>query len=101
MAANLLARLFKIEFSDKYSIDVSPDVHVKRVMKRMGLIDITDDKSSNKEINKVIYKARELHPSFPGIIDFSVWEIGRNWCKAKKPNCKKCKVCDMCPKVGV
>lgn len=101
MAANLLARLFKIEFSDKYSIDVSPDVHVKRVMKRMGLIDITDDESSNKEINKVIYKARELNPEFPGIIDFSVWEIGRNWCKAKKPYCKKCEVCDMCPKVGV
>jgi len=101
MAANLLARLFKIQFSDYCSIDVSPDVHVKRVMRRMGLIDITDDENSNKEINKVIYKARELNPKFPGIIDFSVWEIGRNWCKAKKTNCKECSVCKMCPKVGV
>ncbi|HPD66198.1 MAG TPA: iron-sulfur cluster loop [Bacteroidia bacterium] len=84
MAANILARKFKIPFSDYYSIDISPDVHVKRVMKRLGLV------PENAENDMIIYKARELNPEFPGIIDFSCWEIGRNWCKPNNPDCKNC-----------
>ena len=39
MAANILARNFKIPFSDYYSIDISADVHVRRVFYRVGLIE--------------------------------------------------------------
>jgi endonuclease III len=84
MAANILARQFKIPFSDYYSIDISPDVHIKRVMKRLGLV------PKNAENDLIIYKARELNPEFPGIIDFSCWEIGRNWCKPNNPDCGNC-----------
>ena len=91
MAANILARQFRIPFSDFYSIDVSPDVHVKRVMYRMNLIE------ENADNDKVIYKARELYPDFPGVIDYSLWEIGRTWCKAKAPNCGTCIVSSECP----
>ena len=92
MAANILARQFKIKFSDFYCIDISPDVHIRRVMKRMGYLTDTTD------TNMVIYKAREIHPTFPGIIDFSCWEIGRNFCHASNPNCKECPVKQECKK---
>ena len=84
MAANILARQFKVPLSDYYSIDISPDVHILRVMRRTGLV------STNADLDSVIYKARELNPAFPGIIDFSCWEIGRKWCRPKKPNCNDC-----------
>ena len=90
MAANILARQFKIPFSDYYSIDISPDVHIKRVMKRIGYV---PEKSNN---DMIIYKARELNPEFPGIIDFSCWEIGRNWCKPNNPDCDNCIVRNDC-----
>lgn len=38
MAANILARQFKIPFSDYYSIDISPDVHILRVFRSTGLV---------------------------------------------------------------
>lgn len=93
MAANILARQFKVPFSDYYSIDVSPDVHVKRVMYRNGLV---NKNATNEEI---LYKARELCPEFPGIIDYSLWEVGRNWCKASKPECDNCILNPECPKL--
>ena len=92
MAANILARQFKIPFSDFYSIDISPDIHVRRVMKRMGYI------SDSSNLNMVIYKAREIYPPFPGIIDFSCWEIGRNFCHPTNPCCTECPVASECPK---
>jgi len=92
MAANILARQFRIPFSDYYSIDISPDVHIIRVMKRMGFV----PKDANSDM--IIYKARELNPEFPGIIDFSCWEIGREWCRPKNPNCDECIVNKECKK---
>jgi len=90
MAANILARQFKIPFSDYYSIDISPDVHIKRVMERLGFVPY------NAKNDMIIYKARELNPEFPGIIDFSCWEIGRNWCKPNNPDCGNCLVKTEC-----
>lgn len=94
MAANILARDFKVPMSDHYSIDVSPDTHVKRVFRRLGFI---NEGNGNDEI---IYKARELNPDFPGILDLAVWEIGRYWCKPKTPECEKCYLVSLCPKLN-
>jgi|TARA_B100000315_G_scaffold5961_1_gene5986 endonuclease III len=93
MAVNILARQFQIPFSDYYSIDISPDVHIIRVMKRMGLV------PKNADNDMVIYKARELNPEFPGIIDFSCWEIGRKWCRPRIPICSECIVERDCSKI--
>ena len=62
-------------------------------MKRMGLV----PKGANNEM--IIYKAREINPEFPGVIDFSCWEIGREWCKPRKPLCDECLVTKDCKKL--
>lgn len=92
MTANILARQFKIELSDYYSIDISTDVHINRVMRRMGFV----PKNANNTM--IVYKARELNPEFPGIIDFSCWEIGRIYCRPRNPKCEECIVREECKK---
>jgi endonuclease III len=91
MAANILARELKIPFSDYYSIDISADVHVRRVFSRLGLC------AANVTVEQVIYKARALYPEFPGMMDLPCWEIGRNWCKSRGPVCRPCYMNDLCP----
>lgn len=93
MAANILVREFKIEVSDKYFIDVSLDVHVRRVFRRLGFVhaDATDE--------IFLYTAREMNPEYPGVVDLSCWEIGRNWCRPQNPQCESCYMRSICPYV--
>lgn len=91
MAANILAREFKIPMSDYYSIDISVDVHVRRVFTRLGLV---DRKASAEEL---IYTARAIEPSFPGLLDLPAWDIGRHWCKPGRPLCAQCYMRGVCP----
>lgn len=84
MATNILARRFRVPFRDYYSIDISVDVHVRRVFQRLGFI------SADASQDEVIYKARALSPEFPGLLDFPAWEIGRNWCRPTRPKCGDC-----------
>ena len=91
MAANILAREFKIPFADYFSIDISADVHVRRVFARLDLC------TAGATVEQVIYKAKALHPEFPGMMDLPSWEIGRNWCKARGPECGGCYMKDLCP----
>ena len=90
MATNILARQFKIPMSDYYSIDISPDVHVQRILKRLGYL------NENATIDQVIYKAREINPEFPGLIDFSCWKIGREFCHPTNPECESCPLKNEC-----
>ncbi len=92
MATNILVREYHIELSDYYSIDISPDVQVKRIFYRMGLVENEEDVSS------IVYKARELYPEFPGIIDVACWEIGRTYCNPTTPNCNECPLNHCCKK---
>lgn len=92
MAANILAREFKIPMQDRICIDISPDVQVKRVFTRLGFI------SKDASNDELIYCARELHPEYPGIFDFSAWEIGRKWCRPNNPDCNNCYLNQFCPK---
>jgi endonuclease III len=94
MAANILVRDFKVPFSDHHSIDVSPDVHVRRVLTRTGHI------PAQASHEQIIYKARELSPQFPGVIDLACWTIGRKHCHAQAPSCKECPVRAECVTAG-
>jgi len=92
MAVNILARDFKIPMKDYINIDISPDVHVMRVFKRLGFI------SKDASNDELIYCARELNPMYPGIFDLPCWEIGRNWCRPNKLICEKCYLSRYCNK---
>ncbi|MCL2318404.1 MAG: hypothetical protein FWC44_05085 [Methanomassiliicoccaceae archaeon] len=103
MAANILARDYKIPLRDKYSIDISPDVHVKRVFYRMGLLnDCGDIPFSEIDQTRVVYKAREINPEFPGILDLLCWQIGeQRICTNSICKCSECKLNAICEKRGV
>ena len=94
-AANILARQFRISLADYYSIDISADAHVKRVFKRLGLV----PKDSSDE--HFIFKARSIHPKFPGVLNLPGWEIGAKWCKPRIPVCQGCYMNDLCPSASV
>lgn len=91
MATNILARDFKISFGDYYSVDVSVDVHLRRVFTRLGLV------SHHASDQEIIYRARALHPPFPGLMDLPAWEIGRKWCRPKNPTGTECYMQEVCP----
>lgn len=91
MAANILVRDFKIDLSDYYSIDISVDVQVRRVLTRLGLV------APDDSIERIVYRARALYPEFPGLLDFPAWEIGREWCRPNKPICGECYMQAICP----
>lgn len=99
MAVNILVRQYGIELSDKASIDVSPDVHVRRTRMRLGLIPNIYNKTDLNKINGlIIYTAREINPEYPGIIDYSLWDIGKYICRPKDPVCDMCDLAEVCPK---
>lgn len=93
MAANLLARTFKVPFSDYFSIDISVDVQVRRVFERLQLC------QRGESNDAIIYLARSISPEFPGLLDSFAWQIGRNWCFATNPNCSSCPMAakNLCP----
>lgn len=91
MATNILIREFKLPIQIKSYIDISPDVHVKRVFTRLRLI---EESSTNTEL---INCARLLYPEYPGVFDLPTWEVGRKWCKSSHPECAKCYLSTHCP----
>ena len=95
MAANILVKIFKVAFADTTCIDISPDVQVRRVFARLGLVD------EGTSIDEVIYRAKELNPEYPGIFDEVVWEIGEGLCRPSNPRCAECCLNEYCPRIGV
>lgn len=103
MAANILSRDYKVKLKDYYAIDISPDIHVKRTMYRLGLLNerkITNyDEISPSE---VIYKAKSINPTFPGLLDYAFWKIGFDKiCTNNKCNKEKCPFKEICAFQGV
>ncbi len=96
MIANILSREYRIILSDHYSVDISADIHVRRVFYRLGLI---DEESS---VEKTIYRARDINPTFPGLMDLFCWKLGNDGiCKPKKCGGTVCQLNGLCPKQGL
>jgi len=74
---------------DNYAgLDISPDVHVVRVMKRLGLV------SENATTQEVINRARELSPYAP--VEWEgLWLHGVEVCSAV-PRCGECSISRGC-----
>jgi endonuclease-3 len=91
MATNILARQFKVPLRDYYSVDISADIHIRRVFARLGLIE------PGASAERVSFRARALYPEFLGLLDHPLWEIGRNWCRPRHPKCEQCYLSPHCP----
>jgi len=94
MAVNMLVRDYGIPILDKerQGIDVSYDIHVRRVFIRTGLVD-------NDSLDEVIKAAQVLNPQYPGALDYPAWVIGQKWCKKTNPLCSDCILASVCPKL--
>ena len=69
----------------------SADIYGHRIFSRLGLC------AADVTVEQVIFKAKALHPEFPGMMDLPCWEIGRNWCKSRGPEGDECYMPDLCP----
>ncbi len=94
MVANILSRDYKIPLSDKASLDISPDVHVKRIFYKMGF-------TNSNSVEQTIYAARYINPSFPGMPDILCWEIGnKRMCTDDRCNSLDCPLNNVCLKIN-
>lgn len=73
------------------AIDVSYDVHVRRVFLRLGLAD-------SDTMDEILEAARELSPDYPGKLDLGAWYVGRTWCRPTHPDCGSCRLVQACQK---
>jgi len=71
------------------------DTHVGRVSRRLGWTRETDAVKAERDLNRIIPKARWTWISHALILH------GRRICAARRPQCERCTLADICPKVGV
>jgi endonuclease III len=90
MATNILVRDFRVEVADRSSIDISVDVHIRRIFARMGFV----PQGASDEM--IIARAREMNPEYPGILDLLLWNLGRERCRPTDPGCNGCGWKDGC-----
>jgi endonuclease-3 len=71
------------------------DTHVGRLARRLGWTRQTDAVKAERDLNKIIPKARWTWISHALILH------GRRICSARRPQCERCTLADLCPKRGV
>lgn len=102
MATNILSRDYHIPMRDLTAIDISPDVHVKRIMYRLGLVSSKDGNWQTINPTEIVNKAALLNIDFPGVFDLLFWDIGNQGiCENNHCNAEKCPFSDFCPKIGI
>lgn len=71
------------------------DTHVGRIARRLGLTRHTDAVRAERDLVRVIPRRHWIGFSHRLI------EHGRTVCAARKPQCDRCRLADLCPRVGV
>ena len=67
------------------------DTHVKRISRRLGF-------TENENPEKIEYDLMKLLPKTHWLrFNTQIITLGRNICKARKPDCKGCFICGLCP----
>ncbi|MBN2385561.1 MAG: hypothetical protein JXB85_00975 [Anaerolineales bacterium] len=91
MAVLLIEKAFAVRFEDHWNMDIKPDIHTVRVLYRLGA-------SQAETVEAALAASRQMNPAFPGIVDWALWNIGRNWCRSADPDCEICPVSEVCEK---
>jgi endonuclease III len=72
---------------------IKPDLQVRKVLQRLGLIEEKASIGDIIEIGKVMANAVSERPC---VIDWLLWRFGSEVCKTKKPLCYKCELTAFC-----
>lgn len=92
MAVELLVRNRGVRLTGMEQGSVAYDVHVRRVFLRAGLVDI----DTPAEVRRA---AAEAYAAEPGLLDLPAWLIGRETCRPKDPQCDRCRLGEVCPRL--
>ena len=92
MATQILMRDLEVPLRRTAGTQVAYDAHIRRVFLRTGLVDNDD----SAQINSV---ARRFSPDDPGAMDLPAWYVGRNWCHPSDPECRICRLSQVCAKL--
>jgi endonuclease-3 len=71
------------------------DTHVGRLARRLGWTKLGDPVKAERDLNTIIPKDRWTW------ISHALIQHGRRICTARRPQCARCTLADLCPKVGV
>jgi endonuclease III len=93
-----LVRNFHMNFPDIKSMDVKVDVHLKRVMMRIGL---SGPEADNHEVAKNVREAAEGVGRYPVELDLPLWATGKWYCHKQNPSCGTCPLYSECTKLIV
>lgn len=85
----LLVRDLGIPITNKESINLAYDIHIRRICIRTGLADA----DTLEQITKV---GKDIFPEFPGRLTSPLWAIGRDICRPSEPNCQQCPLDSLC-----
>jgi len=92
MAVDLLTRALKVPLVGIECGTVAYDVHVRRVFLRTGLVGADTLAAVNEA-------AAAACPEAPASLDLPTWLVGRQWCRPRRPECDRCRVGSVCPRL--
>lgn len=92
LAGNTLVRDFKVPLADYSALDITPDIHVRRVFRRLGFV------RNRATAEDLVRCARDLNGIYPGVFDQPAYQLGTTVCHGGAPACGRCDLKAVCPK---